>query len=82
MPSASMRMFHGPGWQVPPADPTIAAAAYPQVVALARLLISPHWGSLAVGYSPIEHSLFAREIHNTAAPGYKLMAVREITAGC
>jgi hypothetical protein len=65
-----MRIFHGPGWEVPAAGPTIAAAAYPQVVALARLLISPYWGSLAVGFSPIEHSLFAREIRNTVAPGY------------
>jgi hypothetical protein len=65
-----MRIFHGPDWELPAADPTIAAAAYPQVVALARLLISAHWSSLATGYSDIEHSLFAREIHNTVAPGY------------
>jgi hypothetical protein len=35
------------------------------------LLISPYWGSLAVGFSDVEHSLFAREIRNTVAPGYE-----------
>jgi len=66
-----MRIFHGPDWEVPAADPTIAAAAYPQVVALARLLISPYWGSLAVSFYHIEHSLFAQEMQNTVAPGYQ-----------
>ena len=49
---------------MPAAHPTIAASAYPQVVALARLLISPHWRSLAVDFSDIEHSLFAREMRS------------------
>ena len=39
-----MQIFHGPDWEVPASAPTIAAAAYPQVVALARLLISPTGG--------------------------------------
>ena len=40
-------------------------------MALARLLISPYWGSLAVSLSHIEHSLFAQEMQNTVAPGYQ-----------
>ena len=66
-----MWIFHGPGWEAPAAHPTITAAAYPQVVALARILISPHWRSLSLGFSHTEHSLFAREIQNTVAPGYQ-----------
>jgi hypothetical protein len=41
-----LAVFHGPDWRLSPADPTVAAAAYPQVVGLTRLLISPHWRSL------------------------------------
>ena len=48
--SRRMRIFHGPGWLLPAAHPTIAAAAYPQVVALARLLISPYWRALATDF--------------------------------
>lgn len=67
-----MRIFHGSGWEVPAAHPTIAAAAYPQVVALARLLISPYWKSLASDFHDVRHplSLFAREMRRTVAPGY------------
>ena len=66
-----MRIFRDSDWEVPAADSTIAAASYPQVVALARLLISPYWRSLAVDFSDSEHSLFAREVRNTVAPGYQ-----------
>ena len=31
----------------------------------------PYWGSLAMSFSPIEHSLFAREMQNTVATGYQ-----------
>ena len=64
-----MRIFHGPDWEVPAAHPTIAAAAYPQVVALARLLISPHWRSLATHSWNAEHPTFVQELHRTVAPG-------------
>lgn len=40
---ARMDVFHGAGWQVHHADPTFAAAIYPQAVALTRLLASPRW---------------------------------------
>ncbi len=63
-----MRTFHGPSWEVPAAHPTIAAAAYPQVVALTRLLTSPHWRSLATDFWNAEHRLFVRELHETVAP--------------
>ena len=64
-----MRIFHGPGWEVPAAHPTIAAAAYPEVVALARLLVSPYWWSLATDFWNAEHPLFVRELRKTVAPG-------------
>jgi hypothetical protein len=64
-----MRIFHGPDWEVPAANPTIAAAAYPQVVALTRLLITPYWRTLATDFWNTERPLFVRELHRTVAPG-------------
>jgi hypothetical protein len=52
-------------------DPTLAAAAYPQVVALARLLISPYWRTLAVGDSSAGQALFGQELRRTVAPSYQ-----------
>ena len=40
-----MDIFHGPGWKIRPTDATVAAAIYPQAIALTRLLISPFWRS-------------------------------------
>ena len=39
--------FLGPGWRVHADSPVAAAARYPQVVALTRLLVSPYWMDLA-----------------------------------
>jgi hypothetical protein len=66
-----MRIFHGSDWLLPAADPTIAAAAYPQVVALARLLTSPYWRSLVTSFPDAGESLFAQEVRKTVAPEYK-----------
>jgi hypothetical protein len=66
-----MRIFHGPSWEVPAAHPTIAAAAYPQVVALTRLLITPHRRNLAIDFWHAEHPVFVRELHQTVAPGLR-----------
>ena len=63
--------FHGSDWRLSPADPTVAAAAYPQVVGLTRLLITPYWRSLAVDYSSHGRWLFQREIRQTVAPNYR-----------
>ena len=38
-----MAIFHGPGWGRVWTSATVAAAMYPQAVALARLLSSPYW---------------------------------------
>lgn len=69
--SRRLAIFHGPDWRLSPADPTVAAAAYPQAVALTRLLISPHWQSLAVDDSAYERSLFQQEMRQTVAPEYR-----------
>lgn len=66
-----LAIFHGSDWRLSPADPTVAAATYPQVVGLTRLLISPHWRSLAVGESAHERSLFQKEMRRTVAPTYR-----------
>ena len=53
---------------LPPADPSVAAAAYPQVVALTRLLTSLYWRSLAVHFSSEGRSLFLQEMKQAVAP--------------
>ena len=63
-----LEVFHGPGWVLPQVHPTIRAAAYPQVVALARLLASPYWRALAVGDSSAGRVLFGQELKRTVAP--------------
>lgn len=65
-----MHMFHGPDWAVARADPTVAAAAYPQQVALTRLMASPYWQAQARSDNLRGQELFVREIRRTVAPGY------------
>lgn len=43
-----MRRFLGPRWTAARDSPFVAAARYPQVVALTRLLASPYWMDLAL----------------------------------
>jgi TniQ len=64
-----MLAFHGPRWQAPPASPTVAAAIYPQAVALTRLLVSPYWQALSSGHRG-RQELFIAEVRRTVAPGY------------
>jgi hypothetical protein len=65
-----MLISHGPRWQVPSASPTVAAAIYPQAVALTRLLASPYWRAMSSPARPDWQELFIAEIRRTAAPGY------------
>ena len=66
-----MEIFHGPGWRDRDDDDgiqTLDAATYPQSVALARLLASPHWREQILRTRwPDE---FAAEVSRTVAPGY------------
>lgn len=66
-----LTIFHGPDWHLSPSDPTVAAAAYPQVVSLTRLITSPYWHELAISYSAHALSLFQQEMRRTVAPGYR-----------
>jgi len=66
-----MLIFHGSGWQVSPASPTVAAAIYPQSVALTRLLASPYWQALSAPSRPDRQELFIAEVRRTVAPGYQ-----------
>lgn len=63
-----LEIFHGPTWRLHQLDPTVEAAAYPQVVALARLLTSPYWKGLAFNSSPAGQARFAQELTRTVAP--------------
>lgn len=72
-----IEIFHGPDWQVPPYHPTVAAAVYPQAVALARLLAVPYWKSLGTDSSAMRGSLFAQEMRRTVAPSYQWPQPRE-----
>jgi hypothetical protein len=78
-PRRRMRIFHGCDQPLPAHDPTIAAAAYPQAVALARLLASPYWRSLATGLPDAGEPPFALEVRKTVAPGYKWPSSRSST---
>ena len=62
-----LSIFHGADWRLSPADPTVAAAAYPQVVGLTRLITSLYWRALAVN----ERFLFQQEMRRTVAPTYQ-----------
>lgn len=65
-----MTIFHGrQPRQLAFNDPTIHAAAYPQAVALAGLLASPHWRSLARQHSS-GRTRFFDELRATVAPDY------------
>lgn len=64
-----MAIFHGPDWRVQPTHPTIAASIYPQVVALTRLLITPHWQALTKS-SPDGRDRFLQELRGTVAADY------------
>lgn len=66
-----LSIFHGPDWQLSPSDPTVAAAAYPQVVALTRLITSPYWYELAIAASAHALSHFQQEMKRTVAPAYR-----------
>jgi hypothetical protein len=68
--SERMRSFRGPDWRAPSADPAVAAAIYPQAVALTRLLVSPYWQSQAPPRGKAGQERFLRELHATVAPGY------------
>ena len=65
-----MFVFHGPGWRVSPTDPTVHAASYPQIVALARLFASPFWRAKACQDWP-EPIEFLTELQRTVAPSYR-----------
>jgi hypothetical protein len=64
-----MAGFHGPSWRVSSTDPTIAAATYPQTVALTRLLASQRWRARSTVRS--EPTEFTAEVRRTVAAGYQ-----------
>jgi len=67
-----MEIFHGPGWDDRDewAAQTSDAATYPQSVALARLLASPHWRERILGKDWAGHDEFTAELRRTVAPDY------------
>lgn len=69
-----MICFHGPDWHgtVRRNDPLRAAAAYPEVIALTRLLVSPYWRSLAMEgtWGAMINLRFLAEVRHTLAPSY------------
>jgi len=67
-----MEIFRGPGWDDPDewAPQAFDAAAYPQSVALARLLASPYWRERILGNHWAGHDQFTAELRRTVAPDY------------
>ena len=70
-----MNVFHPPGWGVFENDPTLEAAAYPQIVALTRLLASPAWRELPFG-PPDQITRFEAEVKSTVAPMFRWRTTR------
>ena len=66
-----MRLFLGSRWQVHHFDPVFAAALYPQVVALTRLLASPYWQAQAQSENSVGQHRFVSEVSRTVASGYR-----------
>jgi hypothetical protein len=68
----SMETFHGPGWDDRDewTPHTLDAAAYPQSVALARLLASPYWRERILGSHWAGHDQFTAELRRAVAPDY------------
>jgi hypothetical protein len=67
-----MEIFCGPRWDDPDqwAPQAFDAAAYPQSIALARLLASPYWRQRILGNHWAGHDEFTAELRRTVAPGY------------
>ena len=67
-----MGIFCGPGWDDRDewTPHNWDAAAYPQSVALARLLASPYWRGRILGTGWAGHDEFTAELRRTVAPGY------------
>ncbi|MDQ1662121.1 MAG: hypothetical protein QOJ68_2101 [Blastococcus sp.] len=63
-----LKLFHGPSWNLATTDATIQAARYPQIVALAALLASPHWRAKA---DQDQQAEFAEQVRRTVAPRYE-----------
>lgn len=57
-------------WRVSADDPAVDASAYPDIVVLARLLLSPHWLTVATSGNPRCQQQFQAEIRRTVAPRY------------
>jgi TniQ len=66
-----MEIFDGADWSVHHTAPVLAAAIYPQVVALTRLLASPFWQTQGQPDNPAGQQRFAGEVSRTIAPGYR-----------
>ena len=67
-----MEIFHGPGRRDRDNDEiqTSDAAAYPQAVALTRLLASPCWRERILGKDRLWPEEFEAEVRRAVAPGY------------
>ncbi|MFI6519907.1 hypothetical protein ACIBF1_30440 [Spirillospora sp. NPDC050679] len=72
-----LERFHGPNWDLRYDAPTLAAAQYPPIVALTRLLASPHWRRLATRdhasalFAEFPKTVLGEEIRRTVAPSYR-----------
>lgn len=53
-----------------PGSAAVAAAVYPQAVALTRLLASSYWQAMSAAGSPGNRMMFSAEVRRTVALGY------------
>jgi hypothetical protein len=64
-------LLRGPAWSGQQQSLTLAACAYPDLVALADLLVSPPWRPLPFTGSTRDLNRFLSEIRARVAPGYQ-----------
>jgi hypothetical protein len=68
-------LVKGPAWAGNRQTLTWAACAYPDLIALADLLVSPHWQSLPFTGTTADLNRFIHEVRTRVAPGYQLESI-------
>lgn len=74
-PTRRRALIKGPAWTGTRQNLTLAACAYPDLVSLAELFVSPFWHRLPLTGITGDLNRFIHEVRTRVAPGYQLDAV-------
>lgn len=64
-------VLHGPDWTIPSLGASVHAVTYPEAVALAGLLSSPHWHRLGASPRPQDARRFNDEVRHRVIRAYR-----------